>query len=182
MSEHCCAVLGHSPMRFAWGFDEDDETCQKFKMLLVFLLDNLILGRGAPFHTMKFMVVTDPGVGLIASEAINLLRTKIPEVELFCVLPYENVARKWSTFHRERYFSVLEACTHILCPETHKTPTSLLDAYLLAIDQSDFVFAVYDPASARGDAVDQAIQYAHRENKMILLMHPDTFRVSRYQA
>ncbi len=30
----CCAVLGQHPMRFPWGFDEDDPGCQDLKLAL----------------------------------------------------------------------------------------------------------------------------------------------------
>ena len=29
-----CAVMGQHPMRFPWGFDEEDDRCQKLKMEL----------------------------------------------------------------------------------------------------------------------------------------------------
>ena len=29
-----CAILGHSPMRFAWGFDEEAVECHGMKMEL----------------------------------------------------------------------------------------------------------------------------------------------------
>mgnify|MGYP005959820189 CR=1 FL=1 len=29
-----CAVMGQHPMRFPWGFDEEDESCGKMKMEL----------------------------------------------------------------------------------------------------------------------------------------------------
>ena len=29
-----CAVIGQAPMRFPWGFDEEDDRCQKLKMEL----------------------------------------------------------------------------------------------------------------------------------------------------
>ena len=29
-----CAILGHSPMRFAWGFDEEAAECHDMKMEL----------------------------------------------------------------------------------------------------------------------------------------------------
>ena len=29
-----CAILGHSPMRFAWGFDEEAVECHDMKMEL----------------------------------------------------------------------------------------------------------------------------------------------------
>ncbi len=27
-----CAILGHSPMRFAWGFDEKPRACRDMKL------------------------------------------------------------------------------------------------------------------------------------------------------
>ena len=29
-----CAIIGQHPMRFPWGFDEEDESCTKMKMEL----------------------------------------------------------------------------------------------------------------------------------------------------
>ena len=29
-----CAIIGQHPMRFPWGFDEEDESCGKMKMEL----------------------------------------------------------------------------------------------------------------------------------------------------
>ena len=29
-----CAVIGQNPMRFPWGFDEEDKFCSKMKMEL----------------------------------------------------------------------------------------------------------------------------------------------------
>ena len=40
------------------------------------------------------------------------------------------------------------------------------------------VLAVYDPASARGDDTDAAIQYARELKRPILSIHPDTLRTS----
>lgn len=33
-SPKSCAILGHSPMRFAWGFDEEAAECHDMKMEL----------------------------------------------------------------------------------------------------------------------------------------------------
>lgn len=29
-----CAIFGHDPMRFAWGFDEEADACREMKMEL----------------------------------------------------------------------------------------------------------------------------------------------------
>ncbi|MGM9579204.1 MAG: hypothetical protein ACI3VS_07460, partial [Evtepia sp.] len=72
MNNGCCAVLGHFPTRFAWGFDETDPGCVSFKMQLILALDGLCAKAG------KFLVACDPGVGLYAAEAINTLRARNP--------------------------------------------------------------------------------------------------------
>lgn len=38
--------------------------------------------------------------------------------------------------------------------------------------------SVYDPDSARGDAEDKAIAYAREKHRGVILIHPDTFRVT----
>ena len=44
------------------------------------------------------------------------------------------------------------------------------------------MFAVYDPDSARGDVVDQAVAYAEQKGKVMVLFHPDTFAMSIHQG
>ena len=37
-SPKSCAILGHNPMRFAWGFDEEAAECHDMKMELAQIL------------------------------------------------------------------------------------------------------------------------------------------------
>ena len=168
----CCAVLGHSPMRFAWGFDEEDERCHAMKLEL---MQQIIFLRQQ--GVSQFMVACDPGVGLYAAEAVNVLRQDDPELMLFCVAPYEEQATKWTPELRERYFDMLIQCTHMTAVSLQKRAGVQLEAYQSIIDQSDVVLAVYDPASARGDDVDQAMWYAKGKGRPIITIHPDTLAV-----
>lgn len=176
MNNRCCAVLGHFPTRFAWGFDETDPGCVSFKLQLILALNGLLT------VARRFFVVCDPGVGLYAAEAINVLGARDPDIYLDCVLPYEEVAVKWPSDLRDRHFTALEACSHVTCIHRRKTPSCQLDAYKYIIDASDYVFAVYDPNSARGDAVDQAIAYGEQQEKRMVFFHPDTFVLSVHQG
>ena len=168
----CCAVLGHSPMRFAWGFDEEDERCHAMKLEL---MQQIMFLRQQ--GVSQFMVACDPGVGLYAAEAVNVLRQDDPELMLFCVAPYEEQATKWTPELRERYFDMLIQCTHMTAVSLQKRTGAQLDAYQSIIDQSDVVLAVYDPASARGDDVDQAMSYARDKRRPVIAIHPDTLAV-----
>ena len=150
-----CAILGHSPMRFAWGFDEEAVECHDMKMELAQQI--MVLRQQGVTH---FSVACDYGVGLYAAEIINALRNDDPELMLFCVTPYEEQATKWTPELRERYFDMLIKCTHMTAVSLHKQPDAQLKAYRTIIRQSDMVLAVYDPASARGDDTDKAISYA----------------------
>jgi len=170
---HCCAVLGHSPMRFSWGFDEEDLDCKKLKLeLLQQIMALRICG------VTRFMVACDPGVGLWAAEMVNLLRENDAELQLSCVLPHEGQATKWAPYLRERYFEMLEKCTYITVISLHKATDAQWNAYRTIIDSSDIILSVYDPASARGDAVDKAIDYAYRNQRNTITIHPDTFQVT----
>ena len=50
------------------------------------------------------------------------------------------------------------------------TPECEYDAYRKIIDYADMVLAVYDPATARGDAVDRAMEYAKDRRLTVMLL------------
>lgn len=168
----CCAILGHSPMRFAWGFDEDDYFCKKLKLEM---LQQIMALRQRGIT--QFYVACDPGVGLYAAEMVNTLRETDSELQLFCLTPHEEQATKWAPYLRERYFDMLVKCTHMSAVSLKKTPSCQLDAFKSIIKQSDMVLAVYDSSSARGDDIDAAMAYAHMLERPIVRIHPDTLEV-----
>lgn len=61
---------------------------------------------------------------------------------LFCKLPHEGQATKWAPYLRERYFKMLEDCTHIDCISLRAQPDAQLLAYQRIIDQSDLILTV----------------------------------------
>ena len=168
-----CAIFGHDPMRFAWGFDEEADACREMKMELAQQI--MVLRQQG---VTQFFVACDYGVGLYAAEIINALRNDDSELMLFCFTPYEEQATKWTPALRERYFDMLVKCTHMTAVSTHKQPGAQLEAYRTIIRQSDMVLAVYDPASARGDDADKAIAYAQELNRPTMMIHPDTLKTT----
>ena len=150
----CCAIIGQHPMRFPWGFDEEDSGCQNLKLALAQKIMEL-----RQQGVTRFAVVADCGVGLYAGECVNALRLTDPDLMLFVVTPHEEQATKWAPYLRERYFKLLEDCTIMEAASLHKTPTCKYDAYRKIIDYADMVLAAYDPTIARGDAVDRAMEY-----------------------
>ena len=150
----CCAIIGQHPMCFPWGFDEEDGGCQNLKLALAQKIMEL-----RQQGVTRFAVVADYGIGLYAGECINALRQHGADLMLFVVMPHEEQATKWTPDLRNRYFKLLEDCTIMDAASLHKTSTCEYDAYRKIIDYADMVLAVYDPATARGDAVDAAMEY-----------------------
>jgi len=164
----CCAVLGQHPMRFPWGFDEDDPGCQDLKLALAQKIMEL-----RQQGVTRFAVVADCGIGLYAGECINALRQHDPDLMLFVVTPHEEQATKWAPDLRNRYFKLLEDCTLMELAGHRKTPECEYNAYCKIIDYADTVLAVYDSATARGDAVDRALEYARQRGLPVIHAVPD---------
>jgi uncharacterized phage-like protein YoqJ len=161
----CCAIIGQPPMRFPWGFDEEDCGCQELKLALAQKIMEL-----RQQGVTRFAVVADCGVGLYAGECINALRLHDTELMLFVVTPHEEQATKWTPDLRNRYFKLLEDCTLMELASHRWTPECEYDAYRKIIDYADMVLAVYDPATARGDAVDRAMEYAKDRRLTVMLL------------
>lgn len=158
-----CAIIGQHPMRFPWGFDEEDTGCQNLKLALAQKIMEL-----RQQGVTRFAVGADCGIGLYAGECVNALRQTDADLMLFVVTPHEEQATKWAPYLRERYFKLLEDCTIMEAASLRKTPDCEYEAYRKIIDYADMVLAVYDSALAKGDAVDRAMDYAKARNLPII--------------
>lgn len=168
-----CAVMGQHPLRFPWGFDEEDDRCRKLKIELAQQI--MVLCQEG---VSQFLVACDCGVGLYAAEIINGLRTTDHDLMLLCYTPHEEQATKWAPYLRERYFDVLEKCTYISAVCEVGTPDAQLQAYKKIIDLADVVLGVYDvDISAAASAEDRALAYVNGQHKPLLLLHPTELTV-----
>lgn len=83
-----CATIGQNPMRFPWGFDEEDESCGKMKTELAQQI--MVLRQNG---VSQFLVACDCGVGLYAAEIVNGLRAATDhDLMLICYTPHEEQA------------------------------------------------------------------------------------------
>lgn len=152
-----CAVIGQHPMRFPWGFDEEDDRCRKLKIELAQQI--MMLRQNG---VSQFLTACDCGVGLYAAEIVNGLRaTTDHDLMLICYTPHEEQATKWAPYLRERYFDMLTACTYLSAVCEVGAPGAQLQAYKKIIDLADVVLCVYDTdIPATSSAEDRALAYA----------------------
>ena len=170
-----CAIIGQNPMRFPWGFDEEDDRCRKLKMELAQQI--MVLRQSG---VSQFLTACDCGVGLYAGEIINGLRMTDRDLMLICYTPHEEQATKWAPYLRERYFAMLEKCTLISAVCEVGAPDAQFQAYKKIIDLADVVLAVYDRGTpATGSAEDRALIYAKGQHKPLLMLHPTERDITR---
>ena len=163
-----CAVIGQNPMRFPWGFDEEDDRCRKLKIELA---QQIMALRQS--GVSQFLVACDCGVGLYTAEIINGLRTTDHDLMLLCYTPHEEQTTKWAPYLRERYFTMLEQCTLISAVCEVGAPDAQLRAYKKIIDLADVVLAVYDRDTQSADsAEDSALVYAMARKPVWVLGPP----------
>ena len=175
-----CAIIGQNPMRFPWGFDEEDDRCRKLKMELA---QQIMALRQS--GVSQFLTACDCGVGLYAAEIVNGLRMTDRDLMLLCYTPHEEQATKWAPYLRERYFTMLEQCTLISDVCEVGAPDAQLQAYRKIIDVADGVLCVYDLDSpAVGDAEDRALAYSvDTAHKSVLVLDPinlTTFQIDEH--
>ena len=174
-----CAIIGQHPMRFPWGFDEEDESCGKMKMELAQQI--MVLRQNG---VSQFLVACDCGVGLYAAEIVNGLRaTTDHDLMLLCYTPHEEQATKWAPYLRERYFDMLTACTYLSAVCEVGAPDAQLQAYKRIIDLADVVLCVYDTdIPATSSAEDRALAYAEGQHKSLVLLHPTELTTKQISA
>lgn len=173
-----CAVMGQHPLRFPWGFDEEDDRCRKLKIALAQQI--MVLRQNG---VSQFLVACDCGVGLYAAEIVNGLRMTDRDLMLLCYTPHEEQATKWAPYLRERYFTMLENSTHIsaVCPVD--IPDAQLQAYKKIIDLADVVLCVYNTdIPATSSAEDRALAYAEGQHKSLVLLHPTELTTKQISA
>ena len=176
-----CAVMGPHPLRFPWGFDEEDDRCRKLKIELAQQI--MVLRQSG---VSQFLVTCDCGVGLYAAEIVNGLRaTTDHDLMLICYTPHEEQATKWAPYLRERYFDMLTACTYLSVVCEVGAPDAQLQAYKKIIDLADVMLAVYDgDTPTTGNAEDRVLAYAvDTAHKPVLELDPiklTTFQIDEH--
>lgn len=166
MKEKSCAILGSEPLKFPWGYDEEDERCGALKLILL----NMVNCQLAE-NTKSFVVAIDAGIGLYAAEIINDLRDNDPEIALSCVIPWEEQATKWTPDLRDRFYNVQTQCADVETVSSHWTASCEVEAKLRAIDSSERVFVVR--AGEEDALLEVALHYARRINKDVLIFDSD---------
>lgn len=174
MTTLSCAFLGHHPMRFRFGYDEEDPHCQGIKLEMIRQI--LILYQNGVTH---FYTNCEVGPPMWGAEAVLALMDKLKLLQLSCILPYEEQAAKWTPDLRDRYFTILQKCSDTHMVETHLTNQSYRLCGKYQVEHANFVLAVYDTSvTSPLEPVSFTMHDAKQAHRGIIYIHPDSAQVT----
>lgn len=165
-----CAFTGHRPMRFSFGYDEEDERCVQLKKVLAEQVETLIRCGVSTFYSGMGLGVDTWGAGIVLGK-----KKQYTNVRLIAVLPCETQANRWSPEQRERYFNTLAECDDVITLNTHYTPDCMFQRNRYLVDHADYLLAVYDGREKGGTAY--TVRYAQQKSRQIVVIRPDTLEV-----
>ena len=168
-----CAFTGHRPNRFKFGYDEEHPDCVKLKLVLLQQIETLYQNG-----VTRFLTGCALGVDTWTAEIVIGLMELHKNIELFCIIPYEEQAARWSPQQRERYYTILEksTCNKLIC--THYTNDCYSKRNRFLVDYSNILLAVYDTTEKGKSGTGHTVAYARQKGKGIICIDPDTARVT----
>lgn len=163
MRNATCAITGHRPMKFSFGYDEEDEKCKLLKLAMAVQINAVIESHISVFYTGMAQ-----GVDQWGAEIVLAMKRQYPHARLIAVLPCETQANKWLPEQRERYFNTLAECDDVITLNTHYTPQCMLERNRYMVDHADYLLAVYDSGGKGGTAY--TVHYARERRKQLRIL------------
>ena len=107
----------------------------------------------------RFITGAEWGIPLWAGEMLVNLRTQHPDIMVTIIIPYEEQAKDWFEYQRDRYFKLHQDADEVILLHTHWCETAEEDALAYALEQSDLLFVFGKPEDDL-----QAVQLANDLN------------------
>lgn len=168
-----CSITGQAQNRFPFGFDEEDYRCINLKIKILQQIGILY----DQYDARTFISDCSLGVSMWSAEIVAGLMPLHPDIELFCIMPYEEQATKWPNEYRNRFFDLHENCTETVLINTAFTTTCLLECSEYLISECDMLLAVCDNSDF-GNVIRRINRYATQKNLSVININPVTLAVN----
>ncbi len=166
-----CAVISHRPTRFKFKYNENNTGCKRLKKRLH---DQFILLYGQGVR--QFLIGGNLGADIWSGEILLKLKEQpeYKDIELVLVFPHSGHDAQWDQRSRNRLaFLLAHAADHVTVG-TQANAESYRRRNRYLIDHADCLLAVYDNDRTVRSGTGQTVQYAEKQGKPVVLIHPDT--------
>jgi len=175
MINQSCAITGHNPQRFSFKYNEEAPLCRSIKAAIAEQIKALYLKEVRMFH-----VGCAVGVDTWAAEIVLDLKqqTAYSEIELFCAIPFPEHTEKFTVGQRKRYEEILKHCTGKEIINRHFSPVAYKRLNYFLVDKTEYLIAVYDQDKNERHGLGHMVNYAIKNNRQIIYIHPDTTEIN----
>lgn len=157
---------GHRPKGLPWGYNENAQSCLKFKQYMKELLIQKI-NEGYTY----FIVGMALGIDIIVAEILLELK-KYYDINVECAIPCLHQEVKWTNSQQGHYRDILGRCNKIVYVSKEYTITCMQKRNEYMIDNSDLLIAVWN-GTASGTL--NTINYAKRKDKTTIIIDINNF-------
>ena len=158
MNQYACAITGHRPTRFCFGYNEEDPLCQKLKECLL----------------EQF------GVDMWAGEQLLTLRaqTGYEDIKIIVVVPFIGYDSKWPDQSKHRLKKLIQNSNDSIVISHSADVSSYKKRNYYMVDHAEYIIGVFDNQKKLRSGTAQTVNYALHQGKVITLIHPDTMEIT----
>ena len=140
MNQYACAITGHRPTRFCFGYNEEDPLCQKLKECL---LEQFRILHDEKF-VRTFFVGGALGVDMWAGEQLLTLRaqTGYEDIKIIVVVPFIGYDSKWPDQSRHRLKKLIQNANDSIVISHSADVSSYKKRNYYMVDHAEYIIGV----------------------------------------
>lgn len=162
--------MGHRPHKLPWRYNEADERCVTLKAALREQIIALVEAG-----ITDFLSGGADGVDCWAALIVLELKKTHPALRLYCILPHEGQADRWSDSAQERYHSILGQADTVEHVSREYYDECMLDRNRRLVKAAGLLLAVYNGERRGGTAA--TVRYARKLGRRIIILNPTSLEV-----
>ena len=160
---------GHRPNKLIWRYNEELESCKKFKIDM-----EKMLIRAIECNYCYFISGMALGIDIIFAEIILKLQNIYKNIKLECAIPCLNQTELWKEKDKIRYNKILKMCdkiTYVSNSDYYKGCMEKRNKYM--VDNSDLIIAIWNGSNS---GTKNTIDYAKQKKLKIKIINPEVYK------
>lgn len=160
---------GHRPNKLSWKYNEELDSCKKFK----FDIENMLI-KAIKNNYCYFISGMALGIDIICAEIVLKLKNIYKNVKLECAIPCFNQTKFWNEKDKIRYENIIKKCdkiTYVSSCNYYIGCNQKRNVYM--VDNSNAVIAVWNGYSS---GTKNTIDYAKQKNLKIKIIDINSYK------
>ena len=162
-----CCFTGHRPNKLPWGYDEQDNRCEKLKNKVKQEVENLI--QNGVQHFITGMAL---GFDMICAEVVLDLQKEYKNIKLYGAIPCSNQCERWNEKYIAKYEEIFSKLYDFRCKYVKYNQFCMQERNSYMVDHSYYVIALFDGTNG---GTKNTVTYAKSKNKNIIIINPQDF-------